>query len=87
MEPSYRHLMDVIRSETDCLYMCNVPVPNARSGELDIVVERWDEGDQHVIRSTVRAGNRTLTTVKSYADAVKTVWTREHPLKNLASQG
>lgn len=82
-EPSYRRLMDVIRSETDCLYMCDVPVPNVRSNEHEVEVDRWDEGDQHVTRRTVRAGNRTLTTVTSYADAVKTVWTREHPIKNL----
>jgi hypothetical protein len=81
--PSYRRLMDLIREKTDCLYMCGVHVPNRRAGEIDAHDERWDEGDQHVTRHTVRAPSRTLTTVTSHSDHVMTTWKREHPVKDL----
>ena len=82
-EGSYARLMDVIRRRTDCLYMCDVPVPNARAGQWNTAVQKWDEGDQHVTRWTIQAPGRTLTSVSSFSDDVKTTWRREHPVKDL----
>lgn len=83
-EPSYARLMQFVRDRSDCLYMTGIDVPNLGRAELDVAVERWDEGEQHVRRETVRVAGRTLTTVTSQADHVKTTWKREHPVKDLA---
>jgi hypothetical protein len=83
-EPSYARLMQLIRDHTDCLYMTGIDVPNASRAERDSAVECWDEGEQHVRRETVRVAGRTLTTVTSHSDRVKTTWKREHPVKDLA---
>jgi hypothetical protein len=80
---SYRRLMDLIRRETDCLYMCGVPIPNTRGGQWKITTERWDEGDQHVTRTVIHTPARDLTSVRSRSDNVMTTWTREHPVKDL----
>jgi uroporphyrinogen-III decarboxylase len=82
-EPSYARLMDLIRRETDCMYMTDVHVPNARSAEIRTSTEKWDEGDQHYTRTVTRARGRDLTTVHSFSDDIKTVWNREHLCKNL----
>jgi hypothetical protein len=81
--PSYRNLMDLVREKTDCLYMCGVPVPNARAVEYTTRTRRWDEGDQHVTRTTLYAPSRPLTRVTSRSDRVMTSWTREHYVKDL----
>ncbi|MCG3179763.1 MAG: hypothetical protein BIFFINMI_02106 [Phycisphaerae bacterium] len=82
-EPSYVSLMDAVRERTDCLYMTHVQVPNADAGRISRTRERWDEGGQHLTRTTIRAGGRSLVSVQSFSDDVHTVWTREHPLKDL----
>jgi len=83
LEPSYARLMQFIRDRTDCLYMTGVGVANVRESGQDVTVEHWDEGDQHVTRRTVHAAGRSLVCVRSFADNVKTTWTREHPVKDL----
>ena len=83
IEPSYRRLMDIIRAHTDCMYMTDVPVPNAAQGAWDVETTRWDEGGQHVTRGVIHAPGRDLTFVSSHSDNVKTVWRREHLVKNL----
>jgi hypothetical protein len=82
-EPSYRRLMDFIREHTDCMFATGVGVPNARAGEWNVSVERWDQGDQHIERRTIEAPGRTLTTTTSHSDDIHTVWRREHPVKDL----
>ena len=82
-QPSYCRLMDLIREKTDCMYMCEVPIPNVRRAEWNVSTERWDDGDQHVTQTTVHTPTRPLTTVTSHSDAVNTTWTREHPAKDL----
>jgi len=82
-QTSYRRLMDFVRGKTDCMYMCNVPVPNVRAKEHDVTVEKWDEDDQHVSRATIRTPTRTLTRLTSRSDNVMTSWTREHYVKDL----
>ena len=83
-EPSYRRLMDFIRQHTDCMYMCEVAVPNRRRREYQVELERYDEDNQHVTRTIIHTPVRSLTKVTSYSDDIKTVWSREHPVKNLA---
>ena len=80
---SYVRLMDFIRGHTDCIYMCDIIVGNARAGEHVVAVERWDEGAQHVTQFVTRAAGRKLTRVTSRSDDVMTTWTREHPVKDL----
>jgi hypothetical protein len=82
-QPSYARLMEFVRQHTDCIYMTGIGVPNVRADERDVTVESWEDGDQHVTRSVVRAGDRHLVTVTSRADNVHTVWKREHPVKNI----
>jgi len=82
-QPSYRRLMDFIRLHTDCMYMTDVPVPNALASSWNVEVMHCDEGDQHVTRSVIHGRSRTLTAVASYSDNVKTVWRREHLVKDL----
>lgn len=83
-EPSYRELMDFIRANTDCLYMVDVPVPNARHQEWPLLAERWSKGDEHFTRQTLRAGSRVLTRLTSSVDSVKTTWVREHWCQDVA---
>jgi uroporphyrinogen-III decarboxylase len=83
LEPSYRRLMDFIRQHTDCMYMTDVPVPNALAASWDVQTQRWDEGDQHVTRTVIHAGGRSLSSLSSYSDNIKTVWQREHLVKDL----
>jgi len=82
-EPSYRRLMDFIRRHTDCMYMTEVPVPNVLASSWDVEVRRWDECDQHVTRTVIHAPGRSLAAVSSHSDGIKTVWRREHPVKDL----
>lgn len=82
-EPSYARLMDLIRRETDCMYMTGVPLPNARQGEIRADVRTWDEGPHHYRRVVTHTPTRQLTQVSSFTDDVHTVWTREHPCKDL----
>ena len=81
--PSYARLMELVRQETDCLYMTDVHVPNARAKDHQAKVEQWTEGEQHVTRTVVHSAGRTLTTITSRSDKLMTVWTREHPVKDL----
>jgi len=82
-EESYRSLMELIRQETDCMYMCHVAVPNAREGEHNVTVEHWDQDDQHFTRTVTHTATGKLTMVKSFCDTIKTIWQTEHPIKNL----
>jgi hypothetical protein len=82
-DPSYRDLMNLIREQTDCLYMCDVPVSNRREGEIRRTVEREDQGEHHITRTVTHAAHGDLVKVTSFDDAVHTVWTLEHPVKNL----
>jgi len=82
-QPSYRRLMDFIREHTDCMFMCGVNVPNIRAAEHDTHTEQWDEGEHHLVRTTIRTPTRTLTTVSSRTDDLLTTWRREHLVKDM----
>ncbi len=82
-QPSYRRLMDLIRAKTDCMYLCQVSVPNVRQTEWNVEVETWDQADQHVTKRVIRTPTRQLTAVRSRSDDLQTTWTREHPVKDL----
>jgi hypothetical protein len=66
------------------MYMCGVPVPNARGAEIRTTRQQWDEGGQHYTRTVTRAAGGDLVAVRSFSDDIHTVWTREHPCKDLA---
>lgn len=85
-EESYRRLMDYIRANTDSLTMWDPPgseqwVKSSFAPRQD--VERWDENEYHVTRTTIHTPKRDLETLTKYSDAVKTVWTVEHLCKDL----
>lgn len=82
-QPAYARLMEFIRAHTDCLYLTHVPVPNVAADGVRPQVERWDEGPQHVRRETWQVDGRTLTRLRSRSDDINTIWTREHPVKDL----
>lgn len=78
-EPSYRELMDLIRTSTDCLYMWD-------SGGVvlapEIVEEtRWEDAGVRFTRMVCRAPRGPLTTLKRETPHIKTVWQVEHLLK------
>ena len=77
-ETSYARLMDFIREKTDCLYMTGIDVANLWEARGGMRVERWDEGEEHWLRVTMRTPKKTLTKLASHVDRVKTVWTRKH---------
>ena len=83
-EPSYGRLMEAIRRDADAMTMVTTAVPNGLASTWDTQVDRWDEADQHVTRTRIHAGGRTLTSVRSHSDDLKTTWHREHPVKDLA---
>lgn len=83
-DASYARLMEFIRQNTDCIYMTwEGGAGNARGSQWSWSHEKWDEGDQHVTRSTLHTPQRKLSTLTSRSDNVMTTWTREHLCKDL----
>ncbi len=82
-QESYRRVMNLSREATDCMYMCDVGVPNIRAKDRCLTETHWNEGDQHVTRTVIHTPTRDLTCIRSHSDAVKTTWTREHFIKDL----
>ncbi len=84
--PSYAHLMDAIRVQTDCICMWN-PGSNevlaASAYPVPFEVETWREGNTTVTRTTVHTSQGDLTAMDKVFDGVHTVWHVEHLCKTL----
>ena len=78
-EPSYLHLMDQIRERTDCLLMSGPewiePAKPFRT------INTWREGSSVFTRTKLQTTTGTLEQLQREDDAIHTVWTLEHFLK------
>lgn len=81
-EPSYRHLMNIIREKTDCMVMWNPsgneknPAASACNTEIEKNITREGNRETVKLRLHTPKGNLTATTVRM--DNVKTTWRPEH---------
>lgn len=84
-DPSWRPLLDLARDRTDRIVMRGVPFRDTPPDPLEPLraFERWEDGGSRFERTTLRAGNRVLTTLNRQDEAVYTVWTVEHLLKDV----
>lgn len=78
-EPSYRRLMDVIRRETDGLYMVGIPLRNRAERKS---VRTWREGDTAYRETTLHTPRGDLRAVHAEKDGIHTVWCLDHFLKD-----
>ncbi|NLG37584.1 MAG: hypothetical protein GX549_06170 [Clostridiales bacterium] len=79
--PAYRRLMDVIRRETDCVYMCE-PTYVKKSNDA-VETRRWQEYGQNFTTVVYHSPSGDLTARYRSDQGVNTVWTLEHPLKEI----
>ena len=79
--PSYRRLMDVVRAETDCIYMWSwEPWPDCALWEHRCE----EEADGALVtRSRLRTPKGDLTRTARFRPGVHTVWNTEHLLKDV----
>jgi len=78
-QPAYRHLMDLIRQKTDCLYLCGFPSANALQR---LTVTEWDEGASHYTREVLHTPHGDLTMTTRQDAGLNTVWALSHLLKD-----
>ena len=83
--PSWRPALDLARTQSDLIIMCGVPFRNAPPNPAPELYqnEKWEEGDSRFYRTTIRAGQRTLTATGRHDRDVNTGWATEHLLKNV----
>ncbi len=83
-DPSWKPLLDLANNETDIIQFClpktSWAYPELR--EKHFHCETWEEGNSRFTRTTLEAGNRTLTHLIRQDAPVNTLWTLEHFLKN-----
>ena len=82
--PDWAPLLRLAEEETDVIRMRGprlVKRPENRHDEF-ITQETWVEGDSTFTRTSVRAGDRTLTSLTRRDAAINTLWTLEHLLKS-----
>lgn len=84
-EPSYAHLMDVIRERTDCVCMWN-PESNATilqsAAAVEIEAEDTREGHATITRRKLETPRGPLTNLTKVLDGIHTVWSVEHWCKS-----
>jgi len=84
-EPSYTHLMRAIRAKADCIYMLQ---PDWKCRPLaGMETESWREGKSTLSRTTYRTPKGNLTCLHRQDDDLHTLWTLEHPLKDIKDIG
>jgi hypothetical protein len=85
--PSWRPLLDMARERSDSIPRRGVPFTDAPADPVEELTtrEEWiDEGGRRFVRTSVRAGERTLTGLTRRDPEVNTVWRLEHLLKDEA---
>ncbi|MBA4386559.1 MAG: hypothetical protein C0404_01180 [Verrucomicrobia bacterium] len=83
--PSWKPLLDMTWERTDIIPRRNVPFVDAPPNPMKELTrtEKWmDDKGSRFVRTTVKAGNRTLTNTTRRDPDVDTVWTTEHLLKD-----
>lgn len=94
---SYKPLMDLIRQETDCLYMAPLPAAvfgnaadavrtidsqSSRANE-HITTNKWRQGKSLFIETIYNTPRGELRSLHRVDDDIHTVWTLEHLLKTI----
>lgn len=86
-DPSWKPLIDLTREKTDRIVMRSMCFVNSVPDPLEslTITENWqnDRGSFY-IRTSIRAGDRTLTCLTRRDRNVNTAWTLEHLLKDEA---
>jgi len=84
-DPSWRPLISLAHEKTDLIRMVGAGFKGDGDNGLSELVTRqdWREGDSRFIRTRIRAPGRTLTSLTREDKGTQTVWTLEHPLKNV----
>jgi hypothetical protein len=77
-QPAYHNLMQLIRDETDCLYMCSFPAKNRAAR---FTVSEWDEGPRRVTRRVLHTPRGDLQATEYREAGLNTVWRTERWLK------
>lgn len=83
--PSWKPLLDLTREKTDRIVMRGVPFTDCEPNPMAELTtrEQWvDDNGSRFVRTTIRAGKRTLTRLDRRDPDVLTVWTVEHLLKD-----
>jgi hypothetical protein len=76
-QPAYGNLMQFIRDNTDCLYMCSFP---ARNRAERVTITEWDEGNRHVVRRVLHTPTGDLTAGEFRESGLNTTWRTERLL-------
>jgi hypothetical protein len=85
-DPSWKPLLDLARERSDSVSRLGVGFAGTPPDPLEELtsVESWDEpGGSRFTRTTIRAGNRELTSTTRRDPDIDTTWTVEHLLKDL----
>jgi uroporphyrinogen-III decarboxylase len=90
-DPSWQPLLELAENETDLIRLA---APLAQSVAADwnpelpaswaefFTTEPFDQGDTRYVRTTLRVGGRTMTSLTRRDREINTVWTIEHLLKS-----
>lgn len=83
--PSWKPLIELARDSTDRIVNLGVPVKNAALNPIDqlLKVDTYYKEGSRFTSLSIRAGSRTLTSLKRRDPDVNTVWTLEHFIKDV----
>ena len=85
-DPSWKPVIDLAKDRSDSMFMARVSFIDVPESPLDelTTTERWnDENGSLFVRTTIKAGERTLTQLSRRDVDVDTVWVLEHFLKDI----
>lgn len=82
--PDWQPLLRLAEEETDIIRMrCPVMVKRPENNRDEFITrEEWTEGESRFWRTTIKAGNRTLTSLSRRDAAINTTWELEHLFKS-----
>lgn len=82
--PSWKPLLDLAWEETDILrFSAPALIPKATTERASCIqTETWEENNSQFTKTTIKIAGRELTSLSRRDQAVDTVWTLEHLLKD-----
>jgi len=78
-DESYKGLMDIIREQTDCVYMLNPVLTQS----MQIETVKWQEGNSSFTKSIYKSPQSDLTTLQRNDKGINTTWNIEYMLKEV----
>lgn len=84
-DPSWRPLVEMASQQTDLIRMIEAGWQGGADNGLDELIseKNWCEADTRFSRTTIQAGERTLTSLTRRDKDTQTTWTLEHLLKSV----